>query len=112
MTQSMPGALLGLAGRAVARSGLMTRMNPIANCVVTNVPGPQVPLYMTQARMVANFGLGLPMDGLGLFHVVFSYAGTITVTVTCCREQMPDPAFYSECIQESFDELRAAAGVD
>jgi WS/DGAT/MGAT family acyltransferase len=112
ITKSMPGALMGLAGRVVARSGLMTRMAPVANCVVTNVPGPQVPLYMTEARMVANYGLGLPMDGLSLFHVVFSYAGTITVTVTCCREALPDPAFYAECLQVSFDELREAAGID
>ena len=86
-------------------------MDPIANCVVTNVPGPQVPLYMTQARMVAQYGLGLPMDGLGLFHVVFSYAGTLTVTMTGCREQVPDPAFYAECLQRAFDALREAAGV-
>ncbi|MGI9592464.1 MAG: WS/DGAT/MGAT family O-acyltransferase [Myxococcota bacterium] len=111
MTKSMPGALMGLAGRVVARSGLMRRMNPIANCVVTNVPGPQVPLYMTEARMVANFGLGLPMDGMSLFHVVFSYAGTLTITVTCCRETLPDPAFYAECLNDSFEELRLAAGV-
>ena len=111
MTQSMPGALMGIAGRVVARSGLMARMNPIANCVVTNVPGPQFPLFMTEARMVANYGLGLPMDGLGLFHVVFSYAGTITITVTGCRQQLPDPSFYAECIQASFDELCEAAGV-
>jgi WS/DGAT/MGAT family acyltransferase len=111
MTQSMPGALMGLAGRVVARSGLMRRMNPIANCVVTNVPGPQVPLYMTEARMVANYGLGLPMDGLSLFHVVFSYAGGITISMTCCRETLPDPGFYAECLQESFDELARAAGV-
>ena len=111
-TQFMPGALAGVAGRLVARTGLMRRIDPVANCVVTNVPGPQVPLYMTQARMVANYGLGLPMDGLGLFHVVFSYAGTLTVTMTCCREQVPDPGFYAECLQRSFDALYAAAGLD
>ena len=87
-------------------------MNPIANTVVTNVPGPQVPLYMTEARMVANYGLGLPIDGLGLFHVVFSYAGTLTVTLTGCRDQLPDPGFYAQCLQASFEELRKAAGVD
>lgn len=111
VTQFMPGALAGLAGRLAARTGLMHRMTPIANCVVTNVPGPQVPLYMTRARMVANYGLGLPIDGLGLFHVVFSYAGTLTITLTGCREQVPDPGFYSECLQLSFEELREAAGV-
>jgi len=109
ITQFMPGALAGVAGRVVARSGLMRRMSPVANCVITNVPGPQVPLYMTKARMVAQYGLGLPMDGMGLFHVIFSYAGTLTITVTCCRDQLPDPERYIECVQASFDELATAA---
>ena len=111
ITQFMPGALAGLAGRAVARTGLMRRISPVANCVVTNVPGPQFPLYMTQARMVANYGLGLPMDGMGLFHAIFSYNGSITVTVTGCREQLPDPGFYGDCIQFAFDDLCKATDV-
>ncbi len=109
VTQTMPGALAGIAGRLVARTGLMSRMRPMANCVVTNVPGPQIPLYFTGAKMVANFGLGLPMEGIGLFHCVLSYNGAISVAVTACRDQMPDPAFYAECIEASFCELREAA---
>ncbi|MBW2268946.1 MAG: wax ester/triacylglycerol synthase family O-acyltransferase [Deltaproteobacteria bacterium] len=111
VTQFLPGALAGAAGRLVASTSLMHVLNPVANCVVTNIPGPQVPLYMTQARLVANYGLGLPLDGLGLFHVVLSYAGTLTVTLTACRKQLPDPAFYAECLERSFAVLRQAAGV-
>jgi WS/DGAT/MGAT family acyltransferase len=107
--QFMPGMLAGVAGRLVARTSLIMRMTPFANCVVSNVPGPQVPLYFTKARMVANFGMGLPMDGIGLFHAVFSYNGTLTVAITGCREQLPDPGFYAECIEASFAELREAA---
>jgi diacylglycerol O-acyltransferase len=109
VTQTMPGALAGISGRLVARTGLMSRMKPIANCVVTNVPGPQIPLYFTGAKMVGNFGLGLPMEGIGLFHCVLSYNGAISVAVTACRAQMPDPEFYAECIDASFRELREAA---
>lgn len=109
VTQTMPGALAGIAGRLVARTGLMSRLTPIAHCVVTNVPGPQVPLYSTGAKMIGSFGMGLPMAGIGLFHAVLSYNGAITVSVTGCRDQMPDPSFYAECIEESFRELREAA---
>ena len=109
VTQTMPGALAGIAGRLVTRTGLMSRMRPVANCVITNVPGPQIPLYFTGAKMVANFGLGLPMEGLGLFHIVLSYNGAITVSITGCRDQMPDPDFYAECLDASFKELREAA---
>jgi hypothetical protein len=40
---------------------------------------------------------------------VFSYNGTITISFTSCREMLPDPAFYADCLQSSFDELYAAA---
>ena len=109
VTQTMPGALAGIAGRLVARTGLMSRMKPIAHCVVTNVPGPQVPLYFTGAKLVGSFALGLPMEGIGLFHGILSYNGAITISVTACRQQMPDPSFYAECIEASFKELREAA---
>lgn len=109
LTQFMPGALAGISGRLVARTGLMSRLTPIANTVVTNVPGPQIPLYFTRARMVATFGMGLPLDGLGLFHAIFSYNGTITISITGCRDQMPDPGFYADCLQRSFDELLQAS---
>ena len=36
-------------------------------------------------------------------------AGTLTITVTSCREQLPDPEVYADCIQASFDELSEAA---
>ena len=109
VTQTMPGALASISGRLVARTGLMSRLSPVANCVVTNVPGPQIPLYFTGAKLVANFGLGLPMEGIGLFHCVLSYNGAISIAVTACRAQMPDPEFYAECLEASFRELREAA---
>jgi hypothetical protein len=45
---------------------------------------------------------------MGIIHAVFSYNGEISISVTACREMMPDPAFYAECLQTSFDELAAA----
>ena len=109
VTQTMPGALASISGRLVARTGLMSSLSPVANCVVTNVPGPQIPLYFTGAKLVGNFGLGLPMEGIGLFHCVLSYNGAISIAVTACRAQMPDPEFYAECLEASFRELREAA---
>jgi hypothetical protein len=41
-----------------------------------------------------------------LFQPVVSYNNTITICAIADRDMMPDPAFYSECLQASFDELR------
>ena len=108
-TQFIPSMLTAEAARLASRWGLANRLSPAFNCVITNVPGPPIPLYNTGAKMVANFGTGPVQDGLGLFHVIGSYCGQFTISATSDREMMPDPAFYRQCLQESFDELLTAA---
>jgi diacylglycerol O-acyltransferase / wax synthase len=104
-TQFVPWALAGLATRTASRFSLANRAGMPINTVITNVPGPQVPLYMAGAQMVALFGMGPVTDGMGIIHPVFSYNGGISISFTACREMLPDPAFYAECLQASFDEL-------
>ena len=109
VTQFVPGALAGLAARLYTRLGLANRVRPFLNTVITNVPGPQIPLYFTGARMVGLFGTGPIMDGMGIIHPVFSCSGRISVSVTACRDMLPDPGFYADCLQASFDELLHAS---
>ena len=107
--QFMPGALAGLAARLFTGLRLADSVKPLVNTLITNVPGPQVPLYFTGARMLSFYGLGPVVDSMGLIQPVFSYAGRISIAFTSCREQLPDPAFYAECLEASFAELRDAA---
>ena len=107
-SQFIPSTLTALAARLASDWGLMNRMKPTFNCVITNVPGPQFPLYATGAKMVASFGTGPVLDGLALFHAIGSYMGQFMISATSCREIMPDPDFYRQCLQESFEELKAA----
>ena len=109
-TQFIPSTLTAQAARLASRWGLANRISPVFNCVITNVPGPPIPLYSTGAKMVASFGTGPVQDGLGLFHAIGSYCGQFVISATSCRQMMPDPEFYRQCLQQSFDELLAAAG--
>lgn len=77
--------------------------------VVTNVPGPPVPIYSCGARLESQMGLVCLTDGMGLGHVVQSYTDEATISFTACRELLPDPEFYIQCIEDSFNELRDAA---
>jgi diacylglycerol O-acyltransferase len=104
----MPGGLVGLGARTSARLSLANRMRPMFNTTVTNMPGPRHPLYMAGAKMVAMYGAGMVGDGMGLIHPVMSYCGDITISFTSCREMLPDPAFYTQCLTESFDGLAKA----
>jgi hypothetical protein len=57
--------------------------------------------------MIATYGTGPVQDGLGLFHALGSYCGQFMISATSCREMMPDPGCYRECLRESFEELRS-----
>jgi WS/DGAT/MGAT family acyltransferase len=105
----MPSTLSGLAARLYVRLGLANRIAPMFNTVITNIPGPPVPIYMNGARLVTQFGLGPVFEGMGIIHPVFSYCGRISVAFTSDRNILPDPEAYADCLQESFDELKAAA---
>ncbi len=108
----MPGGLMIQGARLASQLGLANRTEPPYNTVVTNMPGPQVPLYSAGARLVAMKGCGMIHDAMGLMHVVTSYCGTLAVTFVADREMMSDPAFYAECLQGAYDDLARAAGVD
>lgn len=108
-SQFIPSTTAAMATRLYTELGLSQAMNPGFNCVVTNVPGPQFPLYSAGARFVTNYGLGPIFDGMGIIFPVYSYCGQITVSFTSCRNMVPDPHALAECLQEAFDELLALA---
>jgi diacylglycerol O-acyltransferase len=84
---------------------MATRALPF-NLVVTNVPGPQVPLYMLGARMVDNYGFVPLTDGLCLGIVLFSYAGRLCWGFTCEWDLLPDLHDLVADVEESFNDLQ------
>jgi WS/DGAT/MGAT family acyltransferase len=84
-------------------------MLPTMNVVVSNVRGPDFPMYLAGARMVAFAPVSIALNGLGLNVTGFSYAGTMWVCAVSCRDMMPDPQFFATCLREAFGELVAAA---
>ena len=104
LSKHVPAATQVLAGRLVARAGMASRM---CNLFISNVPGPQVPLYMNGAKQVGAFGLAPLVNGMGLFIATPSYNGEITFNVTSTRAILPDIDFFVDCLQMSLDELKA-----
>ena len=104
-----PALFMALGAQLYTRLGLANRMAPPFSTVVTNVPGPPVPIYSAGARLESMMGLLCLTDGMGLGHVVQSYCKEATISFTACRMVMPDPEFYAQCIEDSFTELRDMA---
>ncbi len=110
MSKVSPALFMALGAQLYTRLGLANRgVGPPFSTVVTNVPGPPVPIYSSGARLESMMGLLCLTDGLGLGHVVQSYCDEATISFTACRELLPDPEVYIRCIEESFAELLAAA---
>jgi hypothetical protein len=61
------------------------------------------------ARSVHTFGAGPVGDGMGLINIVGSYDEQFVLSFTACREMMPDPSHYADCIKSSFAELHDSA---
>ena len=102
VAELLPGALIGLGSRAVAR--LPGGGVPVVNVSLTNVPGARTPMYFAGAKAILCIGLAPIFSGVGLLHIVTTYEGTLSCSFTSDRNMMPDPQYYAECIQRSFNE--------
>ena len=105
LTQHIPGATMA----GVARLLTSPRFAPkAANVFISNVPGPQMPLYMVGAKITHQFAMAPLSHNMGLFIATPSYNGRITFSITSERKIMPDVAFFRKCIEASFKELSEA----
>ena len=97
------GARAARATFAISTSG---RGRPTWNLVVSNVPGPQFPLYCAGARLVANYPVSVITDGMGLNITVMSYCGKMDFGIVADRDQMPDLWSMLDRLRESLEELK------
>jgi diacylglycerol O-acyltransferase len=102
-TQFIPPAVFSRAARMTF--SLAASRKPIWNLVVSNVPGPQLPLYMAGAELVANFPVSVITDGMGLNITVMSYRGHLDFGIVADREQMRDVWKLIDWLEESLAEL-------
>jgi WS/DGAT/MGAT family acyltransferase len=97
-----PGALISLGARAAS--------GPI-NMIVTNVPGPQFPLYIMGARFLELLPIVPLLEGTGIGVALFSYDGKLSWGFNADYGLVPDIAVFRHAVETSFGQLKEAAGV-
>ncbi len=102
-------ALAARAARMYSTMGLSNRHKPIFNVTISNVPGPQVPLYCTGGQLVEWYPMGPIFDGIGLNMTVMSYLGVVYFGLLACRETTSGLWELVEHIDEAMLELEGAA---
>ncbi|MFY9588518.1 MAG: wax ester/triacylglycerol synthase family O-acyltransferase [Actinomycetota bacterium] len=98
-----PPTLHGLAARAVARRRFV-------NLVISNVPGPQIPIYLAGAKLLATYPVMPLGETLALAVAVTSLAGTMAFGITSDWDSMPDIDDFATDMSNAILELKKAAG--
>ena len=100
-----PWLLSGLAS-LYGRSRLADRLR-VANLTISNVPGPQVPLYLAGAQMQGLYPLSIVVHGVALNITVQSYRGQLCFGLIACRRAMPDVKELALQLERAMQALRA-----
>jgi WS/DGAT/MGAT family acyltransferase len=102
-------ALAARAARLYSRTKVADRTRPLFNVTISNVPGPNFPLYSAGARMVAMYTMGPIADGAALNITVMSYMGTVYFGLVADRDAVPQVGDIAGHIDGALSELKKAA---
>lgn len=105
---SMPNTF-GMAVRVYSRLRLADRHPVVHNLVISNVPGPPMPIYFAGARVVGFYPLGPVFHGAGLNITVVSNDGHLDVGIIACRELAPDVWDLADGMTLALEQLLTAA---
>nr|WP_285489248.1 WS/DGAT domain-containing protein [Amycolatopsis taiwanensis] len=105
-----PARLLGLAMRAYSALRLADKHPVVHNLVISNVPGPPVPLYLLGARITGMYPLGPVFHGAGLNITVISSDGRVDVGLIGARELVPDLWSLADAVPDEMRQLLKATG--
>jgi diacylglycerol O-acyltransferase / wax synthase len=94
-----------VAARFYTRMKLAARHRPIMNLVISNVPGPPIPVYLAGAELVAVYPMGPVMEGAGLNITVMSYKGEVDFGFMVCADVMPDVWDLADAVPFAVEEL-------
>ena len=104
LTGFAPPTIMAQAARLQARQRLF-------NLVVTNVPGPQVPLYMLGRELEALYPMVPLAENTALGIAIMSYNGQLNFGLVSDFDALPDVEVLADELRHSIDELATAAGV-
>jgi diacylglycerol O-acyltransferase len=99
-TQLMSGAIV-----ALQKLGIADRVAPVANVVISNVPGPREPRYLNGAKLVEQFPVSMIIDGQALNITVLSHDDRLDFGLLTCPVAVPDPQHLADLLERALQTL-------
>jgi len=107
--QFIPPTLFNRAMRVYSNLNLADRHRPVHNLIVSNVPGPPIPLYAAGAQVRGLYPFGPLLEGAGLNITVLSNMGNVDFGVIACRELVPNVWDIADGFGDAVHDLKLAA---
>ncbi len=98
-------ALMAQAARLYENFGIQNYHAPPFNVVISNVPGPPVPLYFAGMKVLANYPVSIPFHGVGFNITLMSYCGKLDFGLTADRDTVPDPEHFAALMEQALATL-------
>ena len=105
-------AVIGGAAHLISWTRLFDHCRPAFNVTISNIPGPQFPLFLAGARVSGTYPFGPVVEGVGLNITVMTYCDTAYFGLNGCRTTMPGISDLPTMITDSLDELLHAIHKD
>jgi len=99
--------LIEAATALYGKAKVADRIPQVANVVISNVPGPTLPLYMAGARMLTNYPTSIIVHGMALNITVQSYDRSLDFGLMADAQAMPDVHDLADALRVAMDDLRA-----
>ncbi len=101
--------LMAIVTPLYRKAAAAKRIPVIANVVISNVPGPQMPLYLAGAKVKAYYPVSIVTHGLALNITILSYNGSMDYGLVAGKKAMPQVRRFSRQLLAAHEELLALA---
>ncbi|NEA26177.1 WS/DGAT/MGAT family O-acyltransferase [Actinomadura bangladeshensis] len=107
MSGVLPAPLTAAVTKLALQAAPALSLRPV-NLMISNVPGPQFPLYLRGAKVLGYYPISVVTDVSGGLNItVFSYDGKVNIGIVACRDLVPDPSEIVDHLVDALDELKA-----
>jgi len=109
-SDAAPAAIYRWILGSFSQSGLSDVMPPPANLIISNVRGPDNPLFVAGARLRTIYSVGPALEGIGLNITGWSYCGDLAIALIADADAIPDPHIITDAMRPALDDLIRATG--